>query len=330
MSAPKLTAATFATFAPEIFKTLDAGILVLNLDMEILFWNRFMETASGHTADELSGRKLFECFTELSPPWWNRKIQTVLTLGQEAFSSRKHKPHVFPLKSRRTVAGGAPWMVQECKFSPLRRDGQIVGVCVTVTDATEVALFEAKLEAALEKVHKLSIHDALTGVYNRRHLDEKLQAEFHRSSRYGSALSVALFDLDHFKKVNDKYGHGGGDETLREVCRRLALTVRETDTLGRFGGEELLLIMPGVEGEQALLCAERLRVVIEKRPVKFGELEIPVTTSIGLSSFQTGQQSPDSLVQLADEALYASKANGRNRVTYAPLKIPQALEAPAV
>jgi diguanylate cyclase (GGDEF)-like protein len=165
-----------------------------------------------------------------------------------------------------------------------------------------------------EAYRELAIHDSLTGLWNRRMILGQLQIELHRAEREGKALGVAIADLDHFKRVNDTLGHAAGDAALREVAARMRSAVRDCDFIGRYGGEEFLLVLPGCDGAVGLLVAERVRRRVADEPVKAGDEVVPITVSLGLAFSRRADVEPDALIKAADEALYRAKAAGRNRV----------------
>ena len=156
--------------------------------------------------------------------------------------------------------------------------------------------------------------DALTGACTRREFFETGRAELKRARRYGHPLCLLILDFDLFKQINDQYGHAAGDQVLKVLSRRVMDSLRSSDRYYRFGGEEFVIMLPHSEMEDALLVAERIRVLVETRPVEFGELSIPVTLSIGLSRLEGAGETLDDVVAKADRALYAAKEAGRNRV----------------
>ena len=168
-------------------------------------------------------------------------------------------------------------------------------------------------EASLRAIRELATHDALTGVLNRAAILEVLRRELARCGRDGSAPSLAIADVDHFKSVNDTYGHPVGDEVLREIIRRLRAQVRPYDSIGRYGGEEFLVVAPNCSPTHALTLAERLRTSVANQLIKTDAGMIPITLSLGVVTGKC-QLSVDALFELADEALYRAKHNGRNRV----------------
>lgn len=157
--------------------------------------------------------------------------------------------------------------------------------------------------------------DFLTNLPNRRCAMEHFVREWDRAERTGDPLSVLMLDIDHFKGVNDSFGHDTGDVVLRETARVLKASVRRHDIAARMGGEEFLVICPGADMEQARLVAERIRIRIEENLIHFGDFEGSVTASIGVAESYEGVTDVDHLMRLADEAVYASKQNGRNRVS---------------
>lgn len=194
----------------------------------------------------------------------------------------------------------------------LGADNNIVGSAALLRDITE----EKRLE---EELRRLSTTDGLTGLYNRRHLDNSLATEFSRFERTGGPLAVLMFDIDHFKKFNDTHGHDQGDRVLQFVARTFQETLRKYDMACRYGGEEFVGILPNTTLEGAYAVAERLRHEIE-----IGEVDgLKVTISLGVAAIpELMASSPDALIELADAALYRSKAGGRNRTTRAEADTP--------
>ena len=181
-----------------------------------------------------------------------------------------------------------------------------------VANQTALALERVKLIAFLEN---LSITDALTGIANRRHFEWRLSEEVERARRYKYPLSALLLDLDHFKQVNDNYGHQIGDIVLQQVAQRLKNSLRRTDFLARYGGEEFVVLAPQTPAERAIILGERLRQVIAESPITVADdLQIRITLSVGIAVFPDHAQNESELIGAADAALYKAKQMGRNRV----------------
>lgn len=178
--------------------------------------------------------------------------------------------------------------------------------------------FNDKLRASVRQTIELAVTDGLTGLHNRRYLDNHLKTLFNRAAARARPLSVCITDIDRFKSVNDTYGHDAGDEILREFARRIRSTVRGADLACRYGGEEFVVVMPDTDAGSAASIAERLRGIIEAGPFTLpsgGVLNI--TASLGIASFADGVDTPEQLLKNADRALYEAKNGGRNRVVAA-------------
>jgi diguanylate cyclase (GGDEF)-like protein len=175
---------------------------------------------------------------------------------------------------------------------------------------------QAALIHAKDELEFAAAHDRLTGLWNRGAILDLMKIEVSRRRRTRDSLGVVMADIDHFKKINDTYGHLVGDAVLQEVARRLVAAVRTYDAVGRYGGEEFLIVFPGCNGASLLAGAERLRCCIAEQPVESSVGRIPVTLSLGLASVEQGEETVNSeaILRRADEALYAAKARGRNRV----------------
>ena len=174
---------------------------------------------------------------------------------------------------------------------------------------------------AIDRLRELSIRDGLTGIYNRRHFDEVLLAEWKRSIRTEKPLSLLLIDVDHFKKLNDRYGHPEGDECLKKIAEQLSKILRRSsDTLARYGGEEFAAILPETNKESAQLIADAMRMSVEDLKIanEGSKATRVVTVSIGVCSEHATLSRPaEELLNAADAALYRAKKQGRNRVQFA-------------
>ena len=165
-----------------------------------------------------------------------------------------------------------------------------------------------------KELHQLSITDGLTGLLNRKHILELLDQEISRSRRYGHPVSVLMLDIDHFKNVNDTYGHQTGDIVMRRLADLFCETVRENDLVGRYGGEEFLILLPDSDAQSGVQTAQRIRKRVQDLEIDASGENVSVTVSIGISSFPQYGQGADAVICAADEALYQAKSNGRNQV----------------
>jgi diguanylate cyclase (GGDEF)-like protein len=173
--------------------------------------------------------------------------------------------------------------------------------------------YALKLGETLEALRRLATRDQLTGLLNRREFDRILAEESERAARFGRPLALILVDIDHFKKVNDTYGHPAGDEVLREVARRLGSLMRSVDRVTRFGGEEFALVAMETDRPAALETARRICAEMARTPIQAGSVTLPVTVSAGLAVLPGDAKDGKTLIAAADKALYAAKGAGRNR-----------------
>ncbi|HEX9871167.1 MAG TPA: diguanylate cyclase [Candidatus Tectomicrobia bacterium] len=189
---------------------------------------------------------------------------------------------------------------------------------VRLRTGMRIVTLQAEIIEAREALRVQATHDALTGVWNRRAILEMLGTELVRSSRDDLPVAVAMADLDHFKRINDTYGHVAGDAVLREAVSRMRALLRPYDAMGRYGGEEFLVVLPGCTAQDAFRLAERLRIGISQEPMIIPGGTIEVTGSLGVATNDTtAPLDATALIQAADTALYRAKAGGRNRVELA-------------
>ena len=171
------------------------------------------------------------------------------------------------------------------------------------------------IEAAYhDEIYRLTTIDGLTQVFNRRYFEDAIERELSRSRRYTRPLSLVLLDIDHFKKINDSYGHLAGDAVLKEVALTIRGKTRREDVFARFGGEEFALLLPEVDHKGAAQLAEKARKLVEKHAFSFDGETIPVTVTAGVATVQKKNEDPNELIRRADEKLYEAKSSGRNRV----------------
>ncbi|HEV3205196.1 MAG TPA: GGDEF domain-containing protein [Gemmataceae bacterium] len=166
-----------------------------------------------------------------------------------------------------------------------------------------------------EEIYNLTIIDPLTGIYNRRYLEEFLDREMARAARFDRPLGFILLDIDHFKSINDRLGHLGGDETLKEIAGRIKKTIRKHELFARFGGEEFAVVLPEASPEETVQMAERLRQLVQEKPFCFKEIVFAMTVSLGAISFQGNKfLTIEDLIGKADDRLHQAKESGRNCV----------------
>jgi diguanylate cyclase (GGDEF)-like protein len=194
------------------------------------------------------------------------------------------------------------------------------GKGITKADLPIMSIFAKQVGSSLERarlfqeVQSLALTDPLTGLQNRRSLFQLGNIEFSRSDRTKRPFCCMMLDLDHFKRVNDNYGHLVGDKVLQEFAQRCKCFVRDVDLVGRYGGEEILIFLPETDSITALQIAERLRRSVEERPIIVSDQKIFITVSVGVSGKDENTDQLETLVARADQALYMAKHKGRNCV----------------
>jgi diguanylate cyclase (GGDEF)-like protein len=186
--------------------------------------------------------------------------------------------------------------------------GPSVHLRFSITDDVE--------EGLLRRLYESSVRDPLTGAFNRKHFNERMTSEIAYSVRHKTALSLLMFDIDHFKRVNDDYGHLAGDKVLRSLAGLVARTIRTEDIFARYGGEEFTVIARGIDTRGSLALAERIRGIIIASRFEFEGQNIPVTVSIGVATMAccSGEPTAEDFIAIADKRLYQAKQTGRNRV----------------
>jgi diguanylate cyclase (GGDEF)-like protein/PAS domain S-box-containing protein len=303
------------------FDALAEGVMILDEDEQILLTNKAFSERIGRDVAVLLGRKASEFKWERVSrkksgpglPWTD-----VLETGDPVVGAQ------FGLT---TDAGES--IKYAINASPINGpDGKVQGVLVTLDDITKVEqqnvqlktmvdrleVTKAKVQEQNKELTYLATRDALTGCLNRRAFTDGFKLLFDASNEAGSELSCIMVDLDHFKQVNDNFGHAVGDEVIIMLAEVLKANTRKEDLVGRYGGEEFCLVLPGMSVEQACVVAERIRLRIKDESNKRYENGPRVTASIGVASMLDKPEDPGALNIFADEALYCAKENGRNRV----------------
>ena len=274
------------------------GIYLLDREGLIRSWNKGAENITGFSEAEMLGRPFAALFTDTA----QREGMPQRTL-QFARANRHHKDEQSRLR-----ADGQE-LIALCTLDAVRQDsGELASFVEVFTDITEVK----KREAAL---YHRATRDALTGLYNRGHFTETAVQEMERARRFAEPLTVALLDLDHFKRVNDTYGHDSGDLALAHfasVCQEFA---RKIDIVARLGGEEFVMMLPRANKEPAFEILQRLRLrLMESRITAANGAVFGLTVSVGLASLRSHTRDLRELLRNADAALYKAKREGRNRV----------------
>ncbi|WP_339799097.1 diguanylate cyclase [uncultured Marinobacter sp.] len=307
------SAAAYHSLA-NLLESIEVGLLVMDLDYRVQLWNGFMEGHSSVTASRVRNQVLFDVFPELPKEWLTRKIQSVVMLNTRTFTSWEQRPYLFRFRNTRPITGTETYMFQNLTISPLTDTrGQVTQVCLMIYDVTDIVTGRKALEHANQQLERLSSTDRLTGLLNRGTWENLLDAEFERYRRYGHHTVLVMFDIDHFKPINDTHGHLVGDEVIREVAEISRHALRQADRIGRYGGEEFAIILPETDIQGALNICERIRESIGQLTIETEDGAIQCTVSMGLSQLDHEPQNYMEWLQQADDALYHAKENGRNQ-----------------
>jgi len=300
----------------EMLHNIDVGLVVLDKDYKIQIFNGFMENHSGYLPREVKDKIIFDLFDEIPQEWFERKAESVFLLKNKAFTIWEQRPYLFKFNSYRPITGSANYMYQNTTFIPLLSStGEVSHLCLLVYDMTDNAIHKMSLEEANKELGVLSQTDGLTGLFNRTHWENCLQTEYKRWTRSQNTSSLVMLDIDHFKKVNDSYGHMVGDEVIRHISALIREHVRETDISGRYGGEEFAILLADTSAKNAFVFAERLRKKVEEAVVKYNEIELQYTISLGVAEVDSTTKNYEAWIESADASLYHAKENGRNRVS---------------
>jgi diguanylate cyclase (GGDEF) domain len=298
----------------DVLHNIDVGLVVLDLHMHVKLWNGFMQNHSARSSAEVLDVCIFDLFPELPEAWFRRKLQAVTVLHNAAFTTWEQRPYLFRFKNYRPVTGAAEFMYQNCTMLPLTdATGEVNHICLIIYDVTEVAINRLQLQQANAQLRHISRTDGLTGLLNRKTWEQSLRLEFKRFQRYHHACSLIMLDIDHFKDINDSYGHTAGDEVIRRTAAILKEGLRESDVAGRYGGEEFVVILVDTDAAGAQVVAERLRTRIEASSVPYEQHIINFTVSLGIAELTPKISDPTMWIDTADRGLYNAKRAGRNQ-----------------
>ncbi|OLQ70142.1 diguanylate cyclase [Photobacterium proteolyticum] len=300
----------------QVMDNIDAGVVIIDKEYNVWAWNTFMQAYSGITSEQIMGKNLFDVVDDLPVKWLKNKIASTFKLRMRSFSCWEDRPSIFNFSNFSPVTGGSSLMFQNMTLTPLKSlSGELSHICLTITDVSDIAKNKTHLRESNEQLTHLSMTDRLTQLYNRGHWEACLAEEFERCRKANIPSTLVMFDIDHFKKVNDTFGHIAGDGVIRKVSSLLRRTKRHSDIAGRYGGEEFGVILPGTSAELGLYFTERLRSRVEDASVAVDVRNISVTISLGVCEWAPWMSSYEKWLELSDSALYESKQNGRNQTT---------------
>ncbi|MCS5576133.1 MAG: diguanylate cyclase [Pseudomonadota bacterium] len=298
----------------ELLDSIEVGIAVLDRNFNVQVWNKFLENHGAKKAEAIIGDSLFSHFPEIEEKWLRTKVDPVFNLKSPVFIIWEQRPYLFKFGCNRPVTSAAEFMYQNVTMFPIvDKRGNVERFCMLVYDVTEQALGKRGMEHLNEELKTASRVDGLTGLYNRRYWQERFDEMHKLCVRREKPSTALMLDIDHFKRINDTYGHQAGDKVIKMLAALIKRCVRETDLAGRYGGEEFAIILNDSSVEDAKIVAERIRQLAKRLVVEHEGESISFTVSLGLAQFSPDFKGAMAWLECADQALYEAKENGRNQ-----------------
>lgn len=301
------------TIHEKAFQLAPVGIMLLDSEQRVIDWNQWLVDKTGIKTEEAIGYKLVELFPGFDNPRFEWALEQAIKNRSQQVMSHALNRYLIPIKLNYTAENDLDLMPQQIFLAPVETDTQTIAM-VSIIDVTENVIRASTLMEMACKLEEDSTRDQLTNAYNRRFLLEWLGQQQKSGITTPRELVCLMLDIDHFKNINDEFGHDVGDIVLQQVVGVIDRELRSTDILVRYGGEEFVIILSRVDIEQGMQTAERLRAMIEAEtmsPLAKGA----VTCSLGVTSWLATPDSPiKQFLKEADEALYQAKESGRNQV----------------
>lgn len=288
-----------------IFENLYDGVYFVDRELRITYWNQAAERITGFLSKEVIGSR---CMDNVLIHIDGRGRSLCNGLCPLAAAMKDGEGRQMEMYLHHKSGHRVPVSV---RVAPLRDgNGNVIGGVELFSDISSQKAMEEKIR----ELEKLALIDSLTGLSNRKHVEGELASRFQEKIRYGLDFGLLFMDIDNFKKINDTYGHAGGDAALKTISATFRASVRSYDLVGRWGGEEFIGIIRNVDYKLLKKVSERYRVLVEKSRVEYPGSPFSVTISIG-ATLASNDDTPETIFTRADELLYESKKSGRNRVT---------------
>ena len=304
----------------------DDSVVRLILESWLQLWGYQVEFAN-------DGDEAWNILQQENPPalvildWMMPGLDGIELCRRLRDSSREYYHYILMItgqNAKQDIAHALESGADDCLSKPFQEPELRARLMV----ANRILSLQDELIKTREDLRVQATRDALTGLWNRVAFLDLFARELDRAKRCKSATGLLLLDLDHFKEINDTYGHLVGDQVLREAAQRLLRKVRSYDFVGRYGGEEFLIVFPGCDRRQIREQAERVRLAISDKPIRVGEVEISLTASIGAAVAPSGERACSDVIAVADVALYKAKGAGRNRAVCCERSWSEVLESP--
>jgi diguanylate cyclase (GGDEF)-like protein len=292
-------------FDNDLLDIIENGVVIIDENLKVFFWNKWLEINTKIFKNEIESNNLDDIFPDVSFNSLKRKIKISLKLKRPTYIDAKNSKYIIPIKKEKITNSIYTFMQQDVTIKPYKNNL----IVILINDVTTLLEAEYTINKQLNLFESLATVDTLTQIYNRQKFNEILSVEIKRSKRYERTLSLIIFDIDHFKDVNDTYGHLEGDEVLKSISKLVKSLIRESDFLARWGGEEFTILLTETDLDGAIILAEKLRSKIEE--TVFGVVG-DKTCSFGVSEYK--DNSINEFIKEADSSLYFIKENGRNAI----------------
>lgn len=300
-----------------ISSTINNGLIILDENLNICSWNKWLEIRTNIKRDDILNKNICEEFPYINEKKLKRKIKSVLVTKNPSFYSVDPHCYLIKIQVNSIVDKIFEYMQQDITIIPYDVEKKLV--CLYIYDNTELNESNLKLKILNKELKELSNKDPMTNTYNRRYFSEISQKYLILSRRNEQDLSILILDIDHFKKINDTYGHNTGDEVIITLAECLKNCLRKSDIVSRFGGEEFVILLYGVCKNNTSQIAENMRKNIEKLVISNEKVDLKFTVSIGGACYDETKddENLDKTLTRADHALYEAKNKGRNRIIIA-------------
>ncbi len=291
-------------FYEKMLQNIYEGIYFVDRERQITFWNKGAERISGFSAEEVLGKHCYDNILNHVDDKGNNLCFNGCPLHKSIDDGKSRESAVYlHHKDGHRVSVSV-------RIVPIEENGKIEGAVEVFVDKSE----KFDIIKDLENLKEIAMTDQLTGLPNRRYVDTYLKSRMNEYTSLGISFGVAFFDVDHFKKFNDTYGHDVGDEVLKMVSKTYSSAIRKSDIAGRWGGEEFVAVFAGIDEKGLAAVSEKIRMLVEKSTLRSHEENLKVTISIGATMVKDGDEIED-IVKRADKLMYKSKGEGRNRVS---------------
>ncbi len=292
-------------FYKDILENLSEGVYFVNRQRMVTFWNKGAEQITGYAASQVIGKSCRDNILNHVTAAGLELCAAHCPLAATMDDGQLRTAEVF---LHHSAGHRVPVLVRSAPIH--NHQGEIIGAVESFSDHTPYIQMRRKNE----QLQRTILIDPLTGIGNRRHLEMKTKAAMDELQETGEPFGLIFFDIDHFKQVNDTYGHEAGDQVLRMVGNTLKRSIRLSDTAGRWGGEEFVVLATNLNVKSLEVVAEKLRRLVEKSRLDLEQGSLQVTVSVG-ATLASRTDTPETLLKRADELMYTSKQQGRNRIT---------------